>query len=472
MVKALKLKRTMPTYILVDFLCITASFWLPYFFRYNDLSNLHTTIYYPNFSGYCFIFVLELVLVIVVFKNRKLYSTDRQMTIPQELWRVVTHGMYLQIVICSIIFFSHYLFFSRFVLMTNIMLLCVLLGGWRTIKRLILRKLISEGFRNVNVLIVGSEDSAKMILKEIKTQPYYGFKVVGRLDSKVEENVGDVAVLGGLSDFALVVQKYFVDEVIIVTLSDKDAVSELITLAQNLRLGLRVVFEQPERTIPVLSMEFFGTLPLLTYKKRELHPSESVAKKTFDLVVSAVMIVLLLPAMIVIAILIKVSSLGPIFFIQKRVGFKGKVFNFYKFRSMLKNADQLKEELLNKNEMSDDIMFKIKNDPRVTKLGKFLRKYSLDELPQLINVIKGDMSLVGPRPPLPSEIQKYGSSHMERLSIKPGITGLSQTRGRSELSFSRWFKWDIWYINNWSFALDMRILLWTLPAVLKGKGAY
>jgi lipopolysaccharide/colanic/teichoic acid biosynthesis glycosyltransferase len=157
---------------------------------------------------------------------------------------------------------------------------------------------------------------------------------------------------------------------------------------------------------------------------------------------------------------------------QKRVGLKGQFFKLYKFRSMVNNADHLKVNLLSKNEVKDGIIFKIRNDPRITRVGRFIRKYSLDELPQLFNIIKGDMSLVGPRPPTPDEVEKYKDNEMDRLSVKPGITGLAQIKGRSDLSFYHWMRWDYWYINNWSLALDLRIMWLTAPVVLKGKGAY
>jgi len=139
---------------------------------------------------------------------------------------------------------------------------------------------------------------------------------------------------------------------------------------------------------------------------------------------------------------------------------------------MIKDADKLKGQLLEKNEVCDGIIFKIKKDPRVTRTGRFLRRYSLDELPQLFNVLKGDMSLIGPRPPTIDEVQKYTYLQMQRLSVRPGITGLSQVKGRSTLTFRRWVKWDLWYVNNWSFGLDLRILWWTVPVVFKGQGAY
>ena len=139
---------------------------------------------------------------------------------------------------------------------------------------------------------------------------------------------------------------------------------------------------------------------------------------------------------------------------------------------MVADADKRKAELAERNEVKDGVIFKIKEDPRVTKVGRFLRRYSFDELPQLINVLMGDMSLVGPRPPLADEVAKYSHVHMQRLSIRPGMTGLSQVRGRSELTFNRWVKWDLWYINNWSIGLDFQILWRTIPAVIKGEGAY
>jgi lipopolysaccharide/colanic/teichoic acid biosynthesis glycosyltransferase len=139
---------------------------------------------------------------------------------------------------------------------------------------------------------------------------------------------------------------------------------------------------------------------------------------------------------------------------------------------MVADADTQKAKLVEKNEVKDGVIFKIKQDPRVTKVGRFLRRHSLDELPQLVNVLMGDMSLVGPRPPLADEVAKYSHVHMQRLSIRPGMTGLSQVRGRSELTFTRWVKWDLWYINNWSIGLDLQILWRTIPAVIKGDGAY
>ena len=194
-------------------------------------------------------------------------------------------------------------------------------------------------------------------------------------------------------------------------------------------------------------------------------------KRTLDVVGSGLGILAISPIMLAIALLIKLSSKGPVFFAQERVGKKGETFRMFKFRSMRVDAEAQKEFLIQRNEAEGPV-FKIKNDPRVTGIGKWIRKYSLDELPQLWNVFNGDMSLVGPRPPLPVEVTKYTNWERLRLTIKPGLTCIWQVSGRSKIGFAQWVMMDIEYIRNWSFVLDVKILLKTLPAVVKGDGAW
>jgi len=194
-------------------------------------------------------------------------------------------------------------------------------------------------------------------------------------------------------------------------------------------------------------------------------------KETTDLIGALIGIMLLSPILIATALAIKLTSSGPVFYTRDRIGKNGKPFPFYKFRSMGKNADSFKGVLKDRSEVKGPI-FKIRKDPRLTRVGRFLRKYSLDELPQFINVLRGDMSLVGPRPFPVEESRQIGYKHIPRLNIKPGVTGLAQIKGRSDLSFSNWMRWDNWYLHNWSLGLDIKILLWTIPVVIKGKGAY
>lgn len=195
-------------------------------------------------------------------------------------------------------------------------------------------------------------------------------------------------------------------------------------------------------------------------------------KRILDIIVSLTMILLLFPLFIIVAILIKLESKGGIIHRQIRVGKDGRHFNFYKFRSMFIDAEARKQQILDKNESADGVIFKMKNDPRITRIGRFIRKYSIDELPQLFNVLEGSMSLVGPRPPLPMEVAQYSLDERKRLHIKPGITCIWQVSGRSDIPFKKQVQLDEQYIKNHGFFRDIVILLKTIPAILTGKGAY
>lgn len=205
--------------------------------------------------------------------------------------------------------------------------------------------------------------------------------------------------------------------------------------------------------------------------KRRDSPVYLFTKRLLDILISSLALILLAPLMLLIALLIKLESPGPALIIQQRVGKGGKTFPFLKFRTMINGAELMQDQLAHLNEMNGPV-FKIRNDPRVTRLGRFLRKYSLDELPQFINVLKGEMTLVGPRPPLLCEVQKYQPHHFRRLEVTGGITCLWQINGRNEIDFEEWVKLDVAYIENRSLWLDLWILLKTIPAVLSGRGAY
>jgi exopolysaccharide biosynthesis polyprenyl glycosylphosphotransferase len=199
-------------------------------------------------------------------------------------------------------------------------------------------------------------------------------------------------------------------------------------------------------------------------------PYQRSIKRLFDIFASALALLVLSPLLTAVAILIKLTSTGPIFFRQARVGLNGRPFNMFKFRTMVVGADRLKQHLEEKNEQSGPV-FKMKNDPRVTPLGRWLRKHSVDELPQLINVLRGDMSVVGPRPPLPSEVALYEGWQRRRLSVRPGLTCIWQVSGRNQISFQEWMFLDMRYIDHWSLSQDLSLILQTFPVVLSGRGA-
>ncbi len=195
------------------------------------------------------------------------------------------------------------------------------------------------------------------------------------------------------------------------------------------------------------------------------------AKRMLDVLLAAVALICLSPLLLLITIAIKTTSRGPIFFTQTRVGLGGRTFKLYKFRSMVVNADSLKDSLEKQNE-KDGPIFKMKHDPRITPVGRFIRKYSLDELPQLINILKNDMSLVGPRPPVPREVVQYKEWQLRRLSVQPGLTCIWQTSGRSKLTFDEWMRMDLQYIDDWNLRLDFKLIVKTVKVVITADGAY
>jgi len=465
-------RKATPLYFFVDFVLISVIFCTAYLFSFNSFNNLLVQVNLPNLKEYSVIFALWTIFIVISFNRRGLYATDRALSIPKEISKAVISIFYTGILVAGLIFFTKYKFFSRQIFLKSFFLLCIFLPSWRVIKRLLLRKLISQGYRNRNVLIVGVGRVGKLVWGEIQRHSYLGFRAIGFLDDNGGRLKEGPPVVGKLTDFLHVAKKYFIDEVIITIPSERKVISNLIEQAKGLRLGIRIVPEDFEQALPILNISYLGVMPLLTYKERELHPEEMALKRLFDFVASLLFLILFSPLFIIAAILIKLDSKGSVFYIRKRAGHRGRPFNFYKFRSMVREADSLKANLLDKNESKGNVIFKIKRDPRITRIGRFLRKYSIDEFPQMFNVLKGDMSLVGPRPFPVEESQKLEHNHSERFTVRPGITGLAQIKGRSDLSFYRWGKWDLWYVNNWSFGLDFLILWWTVPVVLKGKGAY
>lgn len=207
------------------------------------------------------------------------------------------------------------------------------------------------------------------------------------------------------------------------------------------------------------------------YRSKAGERMYELTKRAMDVFISALLLFGLMPLMLLVAALIKLDSPGPVILRQKRVGRGLKLFDCFKFRTMVENAQALQAELASLNEM-DGPVFKIRKDPRITRVGKYLRKYSIDELPQLVNVLRGEMSLVGPRPPLPHEVEMYEPRYLRRLDVKPGLTCLWQVSGRNELSFEQWMELDLYYVENRSFLLDMEILFRTIPAVVSARGAY
>lgn len=466
------LRRIQPIYMFVDALCIFSACVISYALKYYFQGGFLQGTDLPYVQAYCLIFALWGGSVFLIFKHLNLYRTDRNLSIPRESVRVFSGVACSAFLAAAAIFFLQYKFFSREVFSLTAILLCVFLSSWRTAKRLILRRLIERGFHAIHIAIIGTGTAGHAVLREMQSMRSWGFRVAGFLDDGTHTTFEGLPILGRPCDLASIVRTNFIDEVIIAHPYSDQELAVIMNAARTMNIGVRVVPQGFVDQSLGMDLGYVGTLPLVTYKER-IHPAtDYILKRWFDVIVASLALVVSLPVWAVLAILIKLDSPGPVLYMQKRVGAKGMTFTLFKFRSMVHDADSLKNTLLDKNEVPGGVMFKIKNDPRVTRMGGFLRRFSLDELPQLINVLKGDMSLVGPRPPTPDEVRKYHDNHMQRLSMRPGLTGMSQTRGRSELTFQQWVKWDVWYVNNWSFGLDMMILLRSIPVVLKGEGAY
>jgi exopolysaccharide biosynthesis polyprenyl glycosylphosphotransferase len=275
--------------------------------------------------------------------------------------------------------------------------------------------------------------------------------------------------LGRIQDLPRVARAEFADEVIITIPFMRQLVRQTIFQARLNNLDVKIVPDLYGSSGRGAMFEQMGSLPVMSLHREPIPILGRLLKRTIDIAGAAITILLMAPVAALIGLAIKIDSPGPVLYRALRVGKKGRPFIFYKFRTMVANADDLKDKLRGLNER-DGLTFKISNDPRITRVGRFLRKYSLDELPQLWNVLKSDMSLVGPRPPIPGEVQGYDLTQLRRLDVTPGLTGLWQVTARCDPSFEKHVALDLEYIETWSLGLDLRILLQTLPAVVVGTG--
>lgn len=434
--------------------------------------NLNLVSLDPNsIRSYLAIYLFWGIALIFSLHNARLYYTDRCLSILEEWLKGVKSVLFASVLAALFIFILKIDFFSRVIFIESSVLLLLSLSAWRAVKRLIIRHLIQKGYTNFNVLIVGAGRIGIALAKEIGTFPYLGIRTIGFLDDARTGERDGFKILGKISDIEHVVKKFFIDEIYITIPSERKISAEILQVGTELGKTVRIVAEHFGLPCNQMRLNYVGSIPLVSYFEKRAHGADGAVKRLLDIFVSGIVLILTLPLFVVVACLIKLESPGSVIYVSKRCGKKGAIFDLYKFRTMVKDADSRKEALKDKSEVRGPI-FKIRKDPRLTRVGKFLRKYSVDELPQLINVLKGDMSLVGPRPFPVKESQRIEHKHIPRLNIKPGITGLAQIKGRSDLSFNHWMRWDTWYLHNWSLGLDLKVLLWTMPAVLRGKGAY
>ncbi len=460
-------------YVPLDILCICASIFLVCKFRQGTLHfnvTFHSVFIDPA-NPYRFAFLFWIVIAIFINNAYGLYQTRREIFETMEILQVIK-AVILSSLITIILLYSFKMEdFPRSILILGAMGMIVSFSFWRILKRIYVEYLVSQGYNNFNALIVGAGRVGNALAQEIHKRPGLGIKVVGFLDDfKANEPAQNhLKILGKISELMDICRKQFINKVFITIHHDSQVFLRLLEEAKQLGISVQVV----PQGFNVMMSDFFryniGFIPLIEYC--DVSYRRQVGKRLFDFLVASILIGILSPGFLILALAVVLDNPGPVFYFSTRYGRGGRVFKMYKFRSMVKGADKIQRELESINEM-DGPIFKIKNDPRITRFGRILRRYSLDELPQIINVIRGDMSLVGPRPLPIAQIEKEDMRQLKRLEIRPGITGLWQIRGRSDASFSRLVRWDVWYINNWSFWLDLMILFRTIPVVFKGNGAY
>jgi len=335
-----------------------------------------------------------------------------------------------------------------------------------------------DGGWSRQVLVVGDAAHINELVATLRREPNAGYQVVGAcipdgLIAPVPQRLGDVPVVGSFRTVLEAVEQTGVDTVAVTNAGELTAI-RLRRLGWQLEgTGVDMVLAPALTDVagPRIHTRPVAGLPLIHVEAPEFRGGRKLVKGVFDRAAALVALVLALPVLVAIAIAIKVDGRGPVFFRQTRVGLRGKEFGVFKFRTMVVDADAMIAELKARNE-TDGLLFKMKDDPRVTRVGRFLRRYSLDELPQLLNVLLGHMSLVGPRPPLPREVARYDGDVARRLLVKPGITGLWQVSGRSDLSWEDGIRLDLYYVENWSLTTDLAILWKTVGAVIASRGAY
>lgn len=365
----------------------------------------------------------------------------------------------------------------RSIVLITIGLTAVALGLRRLFYRILLYRRFDRGVGTRNVLIVGTGPEAQALRHHLERMHYLGYAFKGFINLNDTENlrnpeigVPEEGVVGTLETLFQQARKHFVDEIFFTCRCDRETVQGVLQQARVHGVDLRLVPDLYEGLAWNNPVEYVGQFPTIPLHCGHVPEIALVFKRCFDILFSTVVLIALLPVLVVIAIAIKLDSPGPVFYSSERIGKKGVVFRCTKFRTMVPDAEKRKAEILHMNER-DDVLFKVTNDPRITRVGRFLRKYSIDELPQFWNVLKGEMSVVGPRPPIASEVREYKLSHLRRLDVTPGITGLWQVQGRQDPSFASYVSLDVTYIDNWSVWLDFKIILRTIAVVFAGTGS-
>ncbi len=462
--------------VLADALLIFAAFLTAYYLRYQAQLFLSVDpAFQQSLQGYWLLGFSTVAVLLVAFRFSHVYPYQPGRAWLSETWRVATAstaGMMI-IIVASLAFQP--MLYSRLIFLYTAVLVTIYLG----ISRLVIlwgrNYLRAYDIGVQRVLLVGAGNVGRMVMRTVAARPDYGLKLVGFLDdhpAKVATDIGRFKALGPVEAAGEVIRTQRIDRVIIcLPWQTHGTIQRLLRECDQMKVAAYAVPDLFHLTKNQMKVEELNGIPLLSTRELSIRGWNAVVKRGFDIVVGLLMAVVAFVPALLIALAVRLDTPGPILYQQVRVGKNGRPFRCYKFRSMVNNADLLREQVALLNESSGPL-FKMRNDPRLTRVGRFIRRYSLDELPQLANVLHGEMSLIGPRPNLPSEVEQYQDWMTKRLSVCPGLTGLWQVSGRSNLTFEEMVLLDIYYVENWSMGLDLNILLRSVPAVVQARGAY
>jgi exopolysaccharide biosynthesis polyprenyl glycosylphosphotransferase len=464
--------------VLAGDLALTAlSLPVAYLIRHGVLTSISPTLFptplHP-FDRYLFLLVLILPFWTVMLSVAGFYRSHRTLPLAEEIWAATKVAFGGTAVLALVVYGLRLEFVSRWLLVVFAIVNFAFLATEKVALRLLSRWVRARGYNFRTVLLVGTGQKAAQLADFLEAHPHWGFRVMGYLD---DDNGGEIRrakrwpCAGKITDLEAVLLREVVDELVFVIEKGKlGAYEEALLVAERHGVRAHVSLDIFPHVLARPVLEELDGIPLLSFTTTSSNPTHLVVKRALDLAVSLFLFFVTLPIQLLAAIAIKLTSSGPVFFRQVRCGLNGRHFTLLKFRTMDAGAEQRLFEVSHLNEMSGPV-FKMSKDPRLTVVGRILRRLSIDELPQLVNVIRGDMSLVGPRPPLPEEVAHYQPWQRRRLSMNPGLTCLWQVSGRNEVDFDRWMALDLKYIDTWSPMLDLKILLKTVPAVLSGRGA-
>jgi exopolysaccharide biosynthesis polyprenyl glycosylphosphotransferase len=412
------------------------------------------------------------VALMLISRKLNLYYPARITSLLREqrlsLQACLTSGLLL----AATLYLIHASDIRRSVVLITVAIVAVALSVRRLVYRVQLYRRFHRGEGTRNVLIVGTGAEAHALRHHLESMPHLGYTFKGFVDfpgSNLRYTSAAGDVVDTFDSLFQSARKHFADEIFLTSACEPAVVQEVLEHARAHRVDLRVVPDIYNGLAWNSTIEYIGQFPTIPLHSNTVPEVALLFKRIFDFLFSGIVLLLLSPFLLAVAIAIKMDSPGPVFYYSDRIGKKGRVFRCIKFRTMVSDAERRKAEIAHMNER-DGVLFKVTNDPRITKLGRILRKFSIDELPQFINVFRGEMSIVGPRPPLASEVKEYKITHLRRLDVMPGVTGLWQVVGRKDPSFDSYISLDVTYIEHWSLWLDVKIIVRTVGVVVAGTG--